>query len=1054
MKVLVYNTDGVNPYSTEIAALLADRGEDVELLDTVNGQHRPPEGVRWRRLLPANFGSDSPVRQVTHLARGLGAAVWAALARDRVIVVSFARFAIESAVFGALAALGRPVVVVLHNPVARRAESAAMGRARRFLLGRADSVVIHAERLRDQVERVAADRIVVCPHPPYHVTAMPEAPSQQPGVEVGRRWVAFVGALRWDKGVELLLPILERVPEDERQRIGVLVCGMGSLPEGTWQRLDELGYATCDLTSASPVPQEQMLAAFAGQPVVLAPYVAATQSGSVILALTMGCRVVAFDEGGIPDVLSAEGLVPSGDLDAMARAITDDRGGHAVLPIDQWVEQAAESWGQVVSGAGRVPRTLTRPSPGLGTLRRLVRGVSGKAGIGPRALVRLDRGSRSGHHVRFEEAVASVVDDRPELVSVDIVDTVLTRRVLNDHDVAWIVGKRLAARDGEPPETAQRFVSARRAIAAQFPLASLGWLVEQPSIASPFGPDVAEIESDVEASLLRPVPGAAAGLRRLRAAGIPLVFVTDMHLPRELLWSVLSTHGLATDADDLVISSELGRAKSSGGLFDVLRPTQQRVVHIGNDLWSDVAMAEAAGVRGVAVTVAEPTRSEAVMGRRAGSVGTVVAAAARHGRLAQQPTDGRDAAVVETGALGAQCFAAFLLWAREQCLAEGITDVGFLARDGELPLRMAEAMPADHWKGVRLRYLELAGRRAWTVAAAACLGIDDWLAIGNADDRAFIHTSRHLVPFSSLLERIALRPDDLTEHASLAALDASAPLPVTHTGAFKALLADPNVHATILGRAQHARALLVEYLEGQDLGGRRLAFVDVGWRGQLAWMMSAVLRDITGEEPLHLHFGGANVAAGLRGSVDIRRFAVDDSVEPLPFPDVVSCVETFTASGAPRAVGLRRSPTGEVELVRDAGVPEVANAARDRLWRTAIDTAAALPSLAEIEEWGLDARTLDAEVREILTGFWTDPEAVHAVAAAQLGFEVDEAGTVVGPVAARYRLGELVAGALGVDRPLVRQWRQGSLRLTPPLTRPVVVAALRARDARNERPGR
>jgi FMN phosphatase YigB (HAD superfamily)/glycosyltransferase involved in cell wall biosynthesis len=1045
MKVVLYNTDGVNPYAAEIASLLAARGADVVQLDPVNGEHRPPKQVRWRRLLPANFGTESPVHQALHLARGLAATGWGSLIRDRVVVVAFTRFAVESLVFGILASLGRPVVVVLHNPVARRRESVWMRLARRFLLGRSVAVVIHAERLREDVEHAAAERVMVCPHPPYHHTALPD-PQPSHLLSRDRRWVAFVGALRDDKGIDLFPEILERVPEAQRRQIGVLVCGRGSLPEGTWGHLRELGYATCDLTSPQPIPQEQLLEALGDRPLVVAPYVAATQSGTVILALTMGCRVLAFDEGGIPDVVAPEGLVPSGDLDAMAQAIAEDRGGGGMLEVDAWVEQAASRWWTVVNDAARVRRALTGPARVRRPVRGALRCVGSRSPMVPRALVKLDRHWRTGRDVRFEALIDTVLDLRPEAVSIDIFDTVLTRRVLRAEDVWWITGAMLGAEDDHGPDTPSRYVAARARAAAELPRATLQRLAEHPALVA-FGPDIVATESEVEAALMHPVPGAVEGIQRLRSRGVPLVFVTDMHLHRPQLWTALRSHGLATDDDELVISSELGKAKSTGELFEVMRPHERRVVHIGNDLWSDVAMAEAAGVRGVAITSAEPTRSESAMGRRPGSAGTAVAAAARQARLLQRSTDSLDAAVVETGALGAQCFTAFLLWVRDQCADEGIVDVGFLARDGELPLRMAERMPADHWDGFELRYVELASRRAWSVAAAASLGIEAWMAVGDADDRAFIHTSRHRVPFRSLLERIALAPEDVRDHPELAALDPLRPLPRSHVDAWRAMLADPLVRATILKRAQDARELLVEYLDGLDLSDRRLALVDVGWRGQLAWMMSAVLRDITGAEPLHLHFGGANVADGVHGDVDIRRFAVDDAVEPLPFPDMVSCVETFTASGSSRAIGLARTDAGAVELIYAPGSPEVANAARDRMWRTAIDAAASLPSRGELRAWRLDHDTLAAEVREILTDLWTDPEPAHAVAAAQLGFEVDDAGTVVGPVATRYRLREL----LGQRYTAPREWRQGSLRLTPASTRAIVLAALTLRDAADRR---
>lgn len=351
MKVVVHNTDGVNAYAAEVSGLLQSAGARVTCVDARNGQHRPPPGVRWRRVLPANFGSASTLRQLLTLVRGLATTVALGLLRRHVVLVAYSRFPLEDLLFAGLAAAGRPVVVVVHNPVPREAESRPARFARRALLARATVVVVHAERLRPQVDPVVErGRIAVCPHPPYRHTA---APVDRGAVRLGadRRWVAFVGTLRWDKGIDLVPDLLARVPAPVRADLGLVVCGRGELPPGGADRIRALGVRFVDLTSPDPVPQELLLEVLTQKPLVLAPYVAATQSGTVIQALSMGCAVVAFDQGGIPDVLTAEGLVPTGDLDAMAELVVRGRGGSGVLAVPEWAEQAAATWWRVVQQA-------------------------------------------------------------------------------------------------------------------------------------------------------------------------------------------------------------------------------------------------------------------------------------------------------------------------------------------------------------------------------------------------------------------------------------------------------------------------------------------------------------------------------------------------------------------------------------------------------------------------------------------------------------------------------------------------------------------------------
>ncbi len=359
MKVLVYNTDGVNAYAAEVAGLLQGCGAVVTLVDAANGEHRPPDGVRWCRLLPANFGSESRFRQLLSLLRGVSTSLWAAAARRHVVLVAYTRFPLEDFAFAALAALGRPVVAVVHNPVPREVRSFLARRARRALLHNARYVVVHAESLREEVDPAAAGRVVACIHPPYRHTGKVDMDDE--AAPSDRRWVAFIGTLRRDKGVHLLPEVFARIPDSERRRLGLVICGRGELSVAARTTLRELGVAVQDLSSPSPVAQRTLLGVLARRPLVVAPYVAATQSGTVILALTAGCRVLAFDKGGIPDVLSADGLVRTGDLDAFARAVAEGRGGTAVLDLDEWARRAADDWCRLVAScAGGTPKRRGR----------------------------------------------------------------------------------------------------------------------------------------------------------------------------------------------------------------------------------------------------------------------------------------------------------------------------------------------------------------------------------------------------------------------------------------------------------------------------------------------------------------------------------------------------------------------------------------------------------------------------------------------------------------------------------------------------------------------
>lgn len=336
-----------------MAGLLRRSGAMPTVVEARNSAHQPVAGVRWRRLLPETFGRRSRLHQVAALGTGLAATLYDRLVRRDVVLVAFTRFPVEDLMLACAARLKRPVVTVVHNPVPREIESWLARKCRRALLAASTVTVVHSDRLRDQVDEIGRNKVRVCPHPPYVDTTVAPVPKLE--LDPARRWVAFVGALRWDKGIDLVPEVLAQVPAEVRRQMGVVICGRGRVPEGFWQRLTDLDYAVLDLTSANPVPPpDLMLGVLRCRPLVLAPYVAATQSGSVILALTLGCRVLSFDRGGIPDVLSDDGLVPNGDKGAISAALAAWRGGTARVSLNAWEAQAIEAWSKTVSAVSHL----------------------------------------------------------------------------------------------------------------------------------------------------------------------------------------------------------------------------------------------------------------------------------------------------------------------------------------------------------------------------------------------------------------------------------------------------------------------------------------------------------------------------------------------------------------------------------------------------------------------------------------------------------------------------------------------------------------------------
>ncbi len=649
------------------------------------------------------------------------------------------------------------------------------------------------------------------------------------------------------------------------------------------------------------------------------------------------------------------------------------------------------------------------------------------------------------HDVPWRRDWSALVDDvlaaDASAVSIDVFDTVVIRPLIGDR--AWLSAMIAEQSDEHISATDQRRLLSKRMAPVGHTAPTLKQIYDNGE--SPLHADLsAAKEVDFESAQLRAVPGAVEALTRLREAGVKIWFTSDMHMSATSLRVILQELGLATSADEVLSSSDVGRSKSKGDLYPFLSSTSGAdgpELHIGDNAWGDVTQALRNGLTALPFRSACPTRYEKAMSFQPGSVGPAIAGAARLARLGSFAHQGDERLLYELGTnVPGQTFTAFLLWIRTECERAGIRHVAFLSRDGELPMKMAEAMAPDHWDGFELSYLHVS-RRVWQPAAIHPLGIDEWIAAGTKTENSFIHHYREQIPFHSLLDRLGLEPADLPTESPLSRCDPNAGLPNSLVPDWEVLLEDPAVRELIRQRAFPAHELLTNFLRQQGIGIRQLAMVDVGWTGRLAWMVSSLVREVAGNEPLHLHFGGDNVSDEVDDRVQIKRFALDDTRWPHPVSQPVPCVEVFTGSGKERLVQYLADEHGVVEPVFDNRVAEIDSSYRRACWDGAIATAASLPSRATLGAWGLSSYDCAEEVRRVFSLMWNRPDQSEVEAMRRLFVEADDVGESIGSFVSPFTLREILEARGGR-----RKWVNGSLLLTWRPYRTALAIFFRVRD--------
>ncbi len=276
-----------------------------------------------------------------------------------------------------------------------------------------------------------------------------------------------------------------------------------------------------------------------------------------------------------------------------------------------------------------------------------------------------------------------------DVVSVDLFDTLVYRRVFEPNDAFYLQYDRVAPIPGI--SSAKEWVCLRKQ--AEEELAAAAWPAEiqlaaiynhlkmHLNLDGALAGSLLEAELAVEAELIRPYDDLVAALKSLHDAGMAIAVVTDTYLPGDFVRSLLDRF-LSCDFV-LLCSSVTGKTKRSGSAFWNLQSTFQgrRILHFGDNARADVANARRNGVAALQVCWTRQHRLSAAEIRR--YVGSISAT-----RLIT-PWDGITAPGVKVSLIDEVAWrwsfvlADFVLSLRRYARTIAATDIWFMSRATE-----------------------------------------------------------------------------------------------------------------------------------------------------------------------------------------------------------------------------------------------------------------------------------------------------------------------------------------------------------------------------------
>lgn len=433
-----------------------------------------------------------------------------------------------------------------------------------------------------------------------------------------------------------------------------------------------------------------------------------------------------------------------------------------------------------------------------------------------------------------------------QVVSFDVFDTLVTRRVATPTDVFLLLAARGPFKTCELDAAAfatlrrQAEREARVQAAAQNGSAEVTLHEIHSMLADMLGwdaarvPDMVQAEQHLELDVCEPHPTLRSWFDRARRDGKTLWCLSDTYHTASFLTELLAHCGFDMREVLVVASSEARCSKGEGRLFlrtlAAQRVEAARVLHIGDHDMADDEVPASHGIR----TVLHPWPAYRPTDSSHANAGDalVIGMAARAARCHEPPPPfwwrfGYSVA----GPL----LAGFSLWLARRFQHDAIDRAYFLLRDGEILLDVYRTVVGD--TGSATTALLESSRRAFALPA---------FDAQRPSLLAQLTVSENARPVHEFFARVGLTASHFGKEILDAGFTGAQEIvqPDDRVGERRlvALMRAPAIVAALRERARDERELLFGYLDQEGvLAGGRVAFVDVGWNATIQRSLVAAL---------------------------------------------------------------------------------------------------------------------------------------------------------------------------------------------------------------------
>lgn len=336
------------------------------------------------------------------------------------------------------------------------------------------------------------------------------------------------------------------------------------------------------------------------------------------------------------------------------------------------------------------------------------------------------------------------------------------------------------------------------------------------------------LELELEEESLRPIARCLREIERLRAEGSRILFISDTYFSRAFVETQLQRHGFSRAQDRIYVSSEWGKTKATGHLFQSVLEAEKipaaDLFHQGDHPRSDAAIPRALGIqcKHVPFNVLAPHEVRLIEADGGDySLRSRLAGAMRVHRLQQAPEGSDHAQRAIAGVLG-PLLLGFASWVLGQARRDGVRRLYFLARDCQLTCHIAQEI-AGQFGEIDCRYLYVS-RQALLMPTIESI---------SPEGMPWLRRSYETASLDRLLAKLELTYADVRDEWDARAGKAGGRFQLRGDADWKRFWATLNrepLHGQIRKRVAARRAAAQAYFRQEGMFDRTpWAIVDLGW---------------------------------------------------------------------------------------------------------------------------------------------------------------------------------------------------------------------------------